>query len=340
MLAAVKDHAGPGVSVREVPAPAPPGSDQVLLRVEACGLCGTDVGFYEWRDHLRPEISLPRVLGHEVVGIIDRIGPHVVDLEPGMRVATETSDACGTCRTCLRGMPNLCEYQKRLGQQVDGGLATFVTLPAASVRLLPEAFPAPEGTLVQTLGVAIRAIDHIKDIPTTGSVLIFGPGPIGVLAAAVLMAKGLSVGVVGLPEDRIRLELASASGADCLEADDLAGWIAHRTNGFGADIAVEAAGSPQALNAAIAAVRPGGSVVVVGMVPPTRMDLPKIVRNELTVAGSWRRTPDTWNRATEFALQHLSLLGQLIGLRVDLTRVPQALEALSRKEIIKAVVVL
>ena len=340
MLAAVKDHAGPGVSVREVPAPAPPGPDQVLLRVEACGLCGTDVGFYEWREHLRPEISLPRVLGHEVVGIIDRVGPDVVALEPGMRVATETSDACGACRTCLIGMPNLCEHQKRLGQQVDGGLATFVTLPATAVRRLPEAFPAPEATLVQTLGVALRAIDRIKDIPASGSVLIFGPGPIGVLAAAVLMARGLSVGVVGLPEDRIRLELASALGADCLETDNVETWVAERTNGFGADIAVEAAGSPRALNAAIAAVRPGGSVVVVGLVPPTRIDLPQIVRNELTVVGSWRRTPDTWRRATEFALQNLPLLDQIIGLRVDLAGVSQALEALSRREIIKAVVVL
>jgi L-iditol 2-dehydrogenase len=194
--------------------------------------------------------------------------------------------------------------------------------------------------LIQTLGVALRAIDRIREVPPTGTVLVFGPGPIGVLTAVILMRQGLSVAVVGVPDDRTRLELARALGAECIETEAVEGWLADRTRGFGVDIAVEAAGSPDAFNAAVAAVRPGGTVVVVGMVPPTRVDLPQIVRNELTVVGSWRRTPDAWRRATEFALENLVLLRQIIGLRVDLADVPRALEALSRREVIKAVVVL
>jgi threonine dehydrogenase-like Zn-dependent dehydrogenase len=336
----VKDRPGPGVSLCEVPDPVAPASDQVLLRVEACGLCGTDVGFYEWREHLRPEISLPRVLGHEVVGIIDRVGVGVERLVPGMRVATETSAACGSCRTCRLGMPNLCEHQQRLGQQVDGGLATFVALPATSVRRLPDELPAAEATLVQTIGVSLRSIDRIKDVHEGGTALVFGPGPIGVLAAVILMGRGLSVAVVGLPEDRHRLNQARALGAECIEADGVGAWVTERTRGFGVDLAIEAAGSPLAFNAAIEATRPGGSVVVVGMVPPTLVDLPQIVRNELTVVGSWRRTPEAWRQATELALKNLPLLRQIIGLRVALADVPRALEALSHKEIIKAVVVL
>lgn len=340
MLAAVKDRPGRGVSLLEVPEPAPPRPDHVLLRVEACGLCGTDVGFYEWREHLRPEISLPRILGHEVVGIIDRVGTNVGGLVPGMRVATETSDACGACRTCRLGMPNLCEHQQRLGQQVDGGLATFVALPATSVRRLPDGLPAAEATLVQTIGVSLRAIDRIKDVPAAGTALVFGPGPIGVLAAVILMGRGLSVAVVGLADDHTRLERARALGVECIETDGVAAWVAERTRDFGVDLAIEAAGSPEAFNAAIDAVRPGGSVVAVGMVPSTWVDLPQIVRNELTVVGSWRRTPEIWGRATDLAIDNLALLSQIIGLRVPLAEVPRALEALSRKRVIKAVVVL
>jgi threonine dehydrogenase-like Zn-dependent dehydrogenase len=340
MLAAVKERAGPGVSLRDVPEPASPGPGHVVLRVEACGLCGTDVGFYEWREHLLPEISFPRVLGHEVVGTIDRVGEGVKGLQPGMRVATETSDACNTCRSCLMGMPNLCERQQRLGQQVDGGLATFVDLPAMAVRRLPDEFPAAEATLIQTIGVAVRAIDRMNELRSTGTALVFGPGPIGVLAAVILMGRGVTVAVVGVPDDHSRLELARALGAECIATEAVEAWLAEHTRGFGVDVAVEAAGSPDALNAAVAAVRPGGTVVVVGMVPPTWVDLPQIVRNELTVVGSWRRTPDAWHRATAFALENLVLLRQLIGLRVDLADVPRALEALSRREVIKAVVVL
>lgn len=340
MLAVVKEHPQPGVDLKEVAEPRMPGPGEVRLQVEACGLCGTDVSFYGWREYLRSEINLPVILGHEVVGVIEAVGPAVEGMQPGQRVATETSAPCGRCRCCMRGMDNLCENQLRIGQQVDGGLAPLLVVPASCLRLIPESIPAPEATLIQTMGVAMHALEQAGGLLPGDSALVFGPGPVGALAALLLQRQGAQVAVVGLPEDEARFEMLRAMGIETMAREETGRWLEDRTGGFGVDLAVEAAGAAAAVRSAMAAVRPGGTVVIAGVPPPAEVDLTSVPRKEMRVVGSWRRRRETWERAIELARREPELLSPLVGLRVPLEQTAKALQALSQRRVVKAVVVL
>lgn len=340
MLAVVKARAEPGVDLREVAEPRAPGPGEVRLSVEACGLCGTDVSYYQWREHLKDEISLPVILGHEVVGVIEAVGEGVEGIGPGQRVATETSAPCGRCRCCIRGMDNLCENQLRIGQQVDGGLASLLVVPASCLRLIPASIPAAEATLIQTMGVAMHALEQGGGLLPGDSALVFGPGPVGALAALLLRRQGARVAVVGLPEDRARFEMLRGMGVEAMAGEEAGRWLDEQTGGFGVDLAVEAAGAAAAVRAALAAVRPGGTVVIAGVPPPAELDLTSIPRKEVRIVGSWRRRRETWERAIEVARLEPELLSPLIGLRVPLQQTAEALQALGQGRVIKAVVVL
>jgi threonine dehydrogenase-like Zn-dependent dehydrogenase len=340
VLAVVKERAEPGVDLREVAEPRAPGLGEVRLRVEACGLCGTDVSYYQWREHLKDEITLPVILGHEVVGVIQAVGQGVEGMGPGQRVATETSAPCGRCRCCMRGMDNLCESQLRIGQQVDGGLAPLLVVPASCLRLIPDSVPAAEATLIQTMGVAMHALEQAGGLLPGDSALVFGPGPVGALAALLLQRQGARVAVVGLPEDQARLEMLRGMGVEAMAETEVGPWLERWTGGFGVELAVEAAGAAGAVRSAMAAVRPGGTVVIAGVPPPAEVDLTSIPRKEMRIVGSWRRRRETWERATEVARREPELLSPLVGMRVPLQETADALQALSQRQVVKAVVVM
>lgn len=327
---------GPGsVGIEEVPAPVP-GADEVLVQVQAVGLCGSDFHFFHGTD---PYASYPRVQGHEFCGTVvsapstglnegpprdgsdgEPGGPSVGDL-----VAVEPLLPCGTCYPCRRGRPNCCVRLRVVGVHVDGALAEYVVVPRRAAHVANGL--APElAALVEPLSIGVHACRRAR-VVAGDRVVVFGAGAIGQAVLVAAVRRGASV----LAVDRVgsRLELASRLGAaatvDAGSADvaaEVDGW----TGGDGADVAVEATGVAAVLAQCATVAAHGGRVLVLGT-PGETAAFPtlEITRKELDILGS-RNNLGCFPEALACARDVPDLVGQLITHRFGLGQIGEALE--------------
>ena len=285
-MQAVRWHARGDVRVEVVPPPPSPGPGEVQLRVSWCGICGTDLE--EWQDgplfiplgapHPVTGAMAPIVLGHEFAGVVTAVGEGVTEPARGQRAAVDTIVYCGSCYWCRRGEVIRCPSLGALGLHADGGLAALCNAPARMCLPVPDSVPDDEAALAEPLAVAVRALRR-GGLQPGERVAIVGLGAVGLMALQAAIAFGAdSVAVIEpLPERRA---LAMRLGADRhVPAGDAAA--------VGADVAVECAGSPAAVETAVQALRAGGRAVVLGIgtrpvtVPP--LDL---VIGEKSIIGS------------------------------------------------------
>src|SRR5690242_3426976 len=276
------------LEIAEVPTPAV-GAGEVLIRVGACGICGSDVHGYDGSSGRRIP---PIVMGHEAAGRIAAVGAGVTGLAEGDRVTFDSTIYCGACGFCKRGEVNLCDHRQVLGVSCGdysraGAFAEFVTVPSRVVYKLPESISFAEAAMLEAVAVAIHAVSLAK-ITAESTALVVGAGTIGVLILQALRAAGckrVSVSDV----DGTRLKLAKELGATdvLLAGKDVVAQILQRTGGVGVDVAMEAVGRDETVNAAIASVRKGGTVVLVGNISP-EMTLPlqKVVTRQIRLQGS------------------------------------------------------
>lgn len=339
MLAIVKSKPQVGIEIMDVPEPRPK-EDEVLVRVEACGICGTDVHFYEWLEHSR-WITLPRVLGHELVGEVAELGGRVKGLEVGQRVVTETWGGCGVCYYCRLGRFNSCETQLRIGQHSDGGMARFVTIPAVSLFPLPEEISTADASVLEPLGVALHALERCIFKPGD-DVAILGPGPIGLLATGLLRQAGAgNIIVAGLAEDAQRLTFAKKWGGTIVNAsqEDLGERVRELTTGRGVDLTFEMSGGEGALDTAVAITKPGGQVAVVGLGPPGVFDYNQMVHKEIELVGSWRRQPSSWYRAINLVKAGRLPAGEVVTHQFPIAEAEQGFRLLLDRQAIKVLIV-
>jgi (R,R)-butanediol dehydrogenase/meso-butanediol dehydrogenase/diacetyl reductase len=285
-MLAVRWHARGDVRVEEVPAPLPPGPGEVQLQVRWCGICGTDLE--EWLSgpvfipaavpHPVTGARAPLVLGHEFAGVVAAAGDGVTGLVPGQRVAVDTIVSCGSCHWCRRGEVTRCPALGALGLHGDGGLAELCNAPARMCLPVPDTVADDEAALAEPLAVAVRALRR-GGLRPGERVAVVGAGAVGLLAVQAAAAFGAGSVTVAepLPERRA---LALRLGADrAVRPDEAAG--------LEADVAVECAGSPGAVQIAVQALRSGGRAVLLGIVtdaaPIAPMDL---VRGEKSLIGS------------------------------------------------------
>jgi len=272
----------------EVPTPAA-GAGEVLVRVGACGICGSDVHGYDGSSGRRIP---PIVMGHEAAGRIASVGAGVTGLAEGDRVTFDSTIYCGACGFCKRGEVNLCDHRQVLGVSCGdysraGAFAEYVAVPARVVYKLPESISFAEAAMLEAVAVAIHAVS-LAEISAQSTALVVGAGTIGVLILQALRAAGcrrVSVSDV----DASRLKLAKELGAaDVLCADgDTVAQILQRTGGVGVDVAMEAVGRDETVNAAISSVRRGGTVVLVGNISPAAtLPLQKVVTRQIRLQGS------------------------------------------------------
>lgn len=257
MLAAVF-HGDGVVGVEEIPVPQP-ASDEVVVRVEACGICGSDVQIA----NVPPghPSTPPVVLGHEFVGRIAAVGSAVPDLPLGLRIVIDPDPKCGACTFCRAGRPANCTNIRALGVHRDGALAEYVAAPASCAFPISESVPAEIAALVEPLACVVNATNRAAVRPGE-SVVVYGAGAIGLLFTAVFKASGASPIVVVEPNPR-RRAVALEVGADhALSPEE----FAERRGALlplGADVLADAVGS--ALGDAIDAAAMGGRIVVFGM---------------------------------------------------------------------------
>jgi threonine dehydrogenase-like Zn-dependent dehydrogenase len=275
---------GPGdVRIENVPDPGGPAEDEVGLEVIRAALCGTDAS--EW-DH-GPVLCRPGVvLGHEFVGRVVELGAGVTAFRVGDRVVSGAGISCGHCFWCLRRRTNLCAEYRTLGLQVDGGLAEYVTTPAAICRLVPEACEDDAAAMTQPLAVALHALSRVAQGPDE-TVAIIGAGGIGSFIIAGASRRSTEGRVVAIDIDAGRLATASALGASAT-ADatgrDLSELLLELSDGVGFDIVIEASGAPLAPSAAIAGAHRGGRVLLVGLHgAPREIDLTRTILREIDI---------------------------------------------------------
>lgn len=281
------------LTMAQVPVPECP-PDAVLVRVATCGICGSDVHGYDGSSGRRIP---PLVMGHEAAGTIAEIGVDVSGFAVGDRVTFDSTISCGTCPFCRRGEVNLCDRRQVLGVSCseyrrDGAFAEFVAVPARILYPLPAELPFEHAALVEAVSVALHAVRRSQTQPGE-TALVVGAGMIGLLVIQVLRHVGCER-IFAIDLDETRLALARDAGADRtilstpdLSTPDASQQILRETNGQGVDRAFEVVGITPTIELAIAAVRKGGVVTLVGnLAPQVTLPLQAVVTRELTLYGT------------------------------------------------------
>ena len=260
-----------------------PEPGEVVVRMTAAGLCGTD---YEIWSGARP-VAYPRIMGHELVGRVEATASDVTRVSPGDPVVVEPNYSCGHCPLCREGNRNLCLSRTTIGINADGGFAELVRVPARCCWRATAGAASDALLLAEPLAVVVRAVARGEPKPGETAAIV-GAGTLGLLALQVLRARGARVMVTS--RSRRRFALATELGADATHAT-LEGRLADAARRFagreGVDLVVETAGTAEAVTHALELVRPGGRVVLTGLPhEPTSVSFFSVVRREITLTGS------------------------------------------------------
>jgi threonine 3-dehydrogenase len=329
--AVLKAEAAPGFTMCDVGEPsAAPG--ELLLRVVAASVCGTDVHLYEWNPWAQSRVRPPRIMGHEICGEVVARGEGVNGLAIGSRVAVESHITCGRCKECRRGDLHVCEKTQLLGVDVDGGFAPLVAIPAANA--IPVGDTVPEvAAAMEPFGNAVHACSAGE---LAGAVVgVFGCGPIGCASIAVARARGAER-IVAVDRNRYRLGLAEKMGADSLvEAGDGVEADVRRAAGGELDCALEMSGAASATVAAIRCTRPGGWVSLLGLGDtPVSLDLSTdVVMRGISMHGIvGRRIPRDWASTTAYIRDGVLRPQDLITHRFELADIDEAMRLMQSGE--------
>jgi len=272
---------------RERPTPA---ADEVLIEVEAAGLCGSDAHAYLYEGGYE-FIQLPRIMGHEYAGTVLETGADVSGIEVGQRVVERPIHECGDCLQCHNGQENVCGNFTITGMHRDGAYTDYRAVVPEQLVPVPDGVSATHAAVTEPTSVATRAVHVRSSVGPGDRVLVEGPGPIGVLTASVARAAGASVLVSGLGQDsQYRLPLAGELGAETIdvEQESLEERTQAFTDGVGFDAVFDTTGHHTGVRTAVEHVRKGGEVVVVGLPgEPSELDFAPLVRGELDMGTSY-----------------------------------------------------
>lgn len=297
MKAVRKIKEGPGLDLVEVPVPVP-GAHEVLVRVQACSMCGTDVHIYNW-EHPWSEgrIVPPRTIGHEVCGEVVKVGSEVTLVVEGDLVSAESHIFDGKCAQCRMGNMHICQNLKFFGVDVDGFFAEYAVIPETNVWKNPYDMPFEIATLQESIGNSVYTV-FSSDV-TAKTVAVFGCGPTGLFAIGLLRAAG-ATRIIAVAGSKLHLELAGKMGADIIinrHESDPVKEIKSLTDGQGVDLILEMSGSGTALNQGLKVLRPTGRACLLGL--PTKdvcLDLSSdLIMKDVTLRGIYgRKIWDTW----------------------------------------------
>jgi threonine 3-dehydrogenase len=300
MKALRKMKNGPGLSLETMLVPSP-GPADVLVRVKAASICGTDLHIYNWDPWSAGRIKPPVTLGHEFCGSVERVGRDVSGVKAGDFVSAEMHINCGRCHSCCVGQAHVCQNVSVIGIDQDGAFAEFVKVPASHIWKLDAVIPERYGAIFDPLGNAVHAA--LAGAIAGMTVLVTGCGPIGLMAIAVAKACGSST-VFAVETSGLRRRMAREMGADVVldpgETDAVA-RVKSDTDGAGADVLLEMSGNPTAIQQGFRALRTGGRVSLLGI--PTESVLLDLVHDVIfkgaTVQGIYgRRMFETWVQMT------------------------------------------
>lgn len=331
-----RSRAAGDVRVEEVDVPEP-AAGEVLLRVAACGLCGSDVhaarsdpGF-EW-------VNPPVILGHELAGTVVAVGAGA-GVVVGDRVVAVSTQGCGRCELCAQGLPQVCRQRRIVGLHYDGGVADYVRLTARHLVPVPSGLDPVHAALAEPLSVAVHAVLELSAVHPGSRVVVSGPGPIGLLCASLARAAGGDVLVLGAAPDRARrLPLAERLGLATASGDAQAALSAH----FGSrlpDLWFEASGAVPAFDAGVRSLQPGGQLTVIAQyAEPVSFFIPDLLRRQLRLQFSYAANPAGYRAALDL-LADGTVDAELLVDRYPLEAAEQALADAGDGTAVKAMVV-
>ena len=329
MQAIVKEKRAPGLAVKSVAKPAA-GPGEVLIAVRHAGVCGTDLHIAEWDAWAQGRLKPPVVVGHEFAGEIAAVGDGVAELKPGQLVTAEGHIVCGHCLQCRTGNSHICRRTQIIGVDRDGAFADYIVMPATNVLSL-DGIPTEVGAVMDPMGNAFHAVLS-AEIPGS-TVFVVGCGPIGCFAVGVARAAG-AVKVLASDVNPKRLALAARMGAHVtIDAakDDVVRTVLAETGGEGADVVCEMSGVPVALHQALAAVRMGGRVQMLG-IPKGEVPVDfasEIIFKGITLYGViGRKMYETWHQMRRYLTAGLFDPRPVITHAFPLTRIDEALAAI------------
>lgn len=339
MKAIVKTKKEPGVEVQDVAVPEVTDTD-ILVKVKAASVCGSDVHVFEWTPSYE-WMLLPVILGHEFSGEVVTVGSKVKTVAVGDRITAMPGMSCSRCSYCQVGKPDLCKSRISLGLAGDGAFAEYIRLTAAATTFkLPPTLSYEAASLTEPLSVVLRAVD-LATLRVGQTAAVLGPGPIGLLTTQIVKHSGVSLLIVaGAGVDTKRLAIARELGADLtidVTKDDPVKKAMELTrNGF--DIVLEASGNPKSVPQALAMVKPGGKVILIGIHPaPGEIPTTDVVRRSKSIIGAYGYDVDIWKRALTLLNNGMVRVEPMITHRLPLSEANHGFELLVNKEATKVI---
>jgi len=340
MLAVVKANAAPGTEIREVKVPEF-GRTDVLVRVRAASICGTDLHIYEWDRWAQKRVHPPLIPGHEFCGEVAAFGDEVSSVKEGDFVSAEMHVACGKCLQCRTGEAHICQNVKIIGVDADGAFAEYVVIPESNIWKLDPAIPLEYASILDPLGNAVHSV--LAGEIAARTVAITGCGPIGLFSIAVARAVGAAQ-VFAIEVNEHRRKLAAAMKADVVldpTQQDVRQVVAERTGGLGVDVVLEMAGHPSAIRTAFDIVRRGGRISLLGLTSkPVSLNFSEdIIFKGITIQGiNGRRMYQTWYQMTALLKAGKLDLHPVITDRIAMKDFSKAMERLKTGEASKILV--
>lgn len=328
MKAIVKTEKGPGAEVIDVDTPAI-GATEVLIKIKAASICGTDLQIYNWRGWVQERVKPPQILGHEFAGEVVAVGKDVVSVKEGDYVSGESHITCGTCYQCRTGRDEVCQNLKILGIDAHGCFAEYLVLPEKNLWLNNHSLPPEIAALQEPLGNAVDTV-LIEDIAGK-TIAILGCGPVGLLSVGVAKAGG-ATSIIATDIREYRLDLAKKMGATHI-INPLSGGVVKEvldiTGGIGVDVVAEMSGNPAAIHQGFEMLRPAGRMSLLGLPEkPEAIDLTReVIFKKIRLFGiTGRRIFSTWYTSSRFLTSGLLDPTPIITHKLPLSDFKKAME--------------
>jgi len=336
MLAVMKAACSPGLDLTTIRVPAI-GPRDILVRVSAASICGTDLGIYEWNRWAQARVQPPIVLGHEFCGVVVDRGKEVTEVTIGDLVAAESHVTCGQCSYCQSGHSNVCPNTQTIGIERDGAFAEYVAIPAVNAWKLPSDIPVQIAAIMEPFGNSVHAA--LSQDLANRNVLITGCGPIGLMAIAVAKWAGARI-ICASDISDFRLNLASQMGASVLlnahtAIQDLGKVVTEATSGQGIDVFLEMSGATSALTFGLNVLRNAGKAVFMGIhSEPVQIDVDSLITLKgITIYGAaGRRSDQTWERMRNVLASGGINLSRLITHEFPLDQIDKAFALMQSRE--------
>jgi threonine 3-dehydrogenase len=345
MRALRKTSRSRGAELVEIPVPTPE-EGEVLIRVHAASICGTDLHIFEWNEWAEGRIPrIPMTFGHEVAGTVESVGDEVHHIRPGTFVAAETHIACGVCSPCRTGRAHICRNLRILGVDTDGVFAEYVVVPAQNAWIVGERIPPDHASVMEPFGNAVHATfgtEGGEDL-LTNPVAVIGCGPIGLFSVAIARALG-AWKVFAVEPNAERRALAGKMGADLLidpTQDDPVETVLHETDGNGAEVVLEMSGNARAIDQGTRMLARGGRMSLLGLPDgPVTLDLnDQVIFKEAKILGiTGREMFRTWQQTTTLLSTGRVDVSPVITHRLPLERYEEAFETAASGHAAKVIV--